>query len=243
MFRALMRLRATGALARSSRDARRFVSSKTPSHALPAASVGLDAVIARKNVVATEFSELRRETEDLAIGLEKLTAGDLLLQKTLDQRGHWLWVDVNSSALEAVQRMTRANVGALLVMRERVLDVDDDGVVTREEASSGKWDDAVAGVVTERDYLHKIVAKHGDASTTKVGDVMTAKDEINVASVDTPVLEAMRAMIEGRHRHLPVMNKDRTMAGMLCMGDVTRMVLDEHRKEVVRLRDYMTGGY
>ena len=27
---------------------------------------------------------------------------------------------------------------------------------------------------------------------------MTAKDEINVASVDTPVLEAMRAMIEGR---------------------------------------------
>jgi|TARA_B100001142_G_scaffold299128_1_gene322838 hypothetical protein len=39
------------------------------------------------------------------------------------------------------------------------------------------------------------------------------------------------------------MNKDRTMAGMLCMGDVTRMVLDEHRKEVVRLRDYMTGGY
>jgi hypothetical protein len=152
------------------------VSSKTPSHALPAASVGLDAVIARKNVVATEFSELRRETEDLAIGLEvrsralavqflsfrnraslsnapqltdqltvhvqrtrdrsqKLTAGDLLLQKTLDQRGHWLWVDVNSSALEAVQRMTRANVGALLVMRERVLDVDADGVVTREEAS------------------------------------------------------------------------------------------------------------
>eukprot|EP00982_Pelagococcus_subviridis_P015693 31419-Pelagococcus_subviridis.AAC.11 len=66
---------------------------------------------------------------------QKLTAGDLLLQKTLDQRGHWLWVDVNSSALEAVQRMTRANVGALLVMRERVLDVDDDGVVTREEAS------------------------------------------------------------------------------------------------------------
>ena len=66
---------------------------------------------------------------------QKLTAGDLLLQKTLDQRGHWLWVDVNSSALEAVQRITRANVGALLVMRERVLDVDDDGVVTREEAS------------------------------------------------------------------------------------------------------------
>lgn len=66
---------------------------------------------------------------------QKLTAGDLLLQKTLDQRGHWLWVDVNSSALEAVQRMTRANVGALLVMRERVLDVDADGVVTREEAS------------------------------------------------------------------------------------------------------------
>ena len=59
---------------------------------------------------------------------------------------------------------------------------------------------------------------------TTVSEIMSAKDDVSVASVNTPVLEAMKWMTEGRRRHLPVMREDRTMAGMLCIGDVTRMV-------------------
>ena len=56
--------------------------------------------------------------------MEKYTVGDLLLTKSLEDRGTWLWCDENVPALEAVRTMTKANVGALLVMRSSVLDVE-----------------------------------------------------------------------------------------------------------------------
>ena len=174
--------------------------------------------------------------------MEKYTVGDLLLTKSLEDRGTWLWCDENVPALEAVRTMTKANVGALLVMRSSVLDVDNDGVVSAEELVRGRWEDAVAGVLTERDYLRKVVAQNKDASTTAVGTIMTDKKLYDVAQTDTPVLEALRRMTEGRHRHMPVVNANRTMAGMLCIGDVTRMVVDAHRQEVLRLRDYLAGA-
>ena len=154
-----------------------------------------------------------------------------LARKKASQRGAWLWVDVNAPALSAVEKMCRSNVGALLVMRKNVLDVDKDGVVSDHELTSGSWDDAVAGVICERDYLNKVVMHHdakklknhtGPADVT-VGDIMTGKKNVLVACIDTPVLEAMRIMTEGRCRHMPVVNIDRTMAGMLSLGDMTRM--------------------
>lgn len=205
-------------------------------------ALGIAAVINRKARVANEFADLRTNTEDLALGLEKYTVGDLLLTKTLEDRGTWLWCDENIPALEAVKTMTKANVGALLVMRSSVLDVDNDGVVSAEELTRGRWEDAVAGVLTERDYLRKVVAQNKDANATAVGSIMTDKKLYDVAQTDTPVLEALRRMTEGRHRHMPVVNANRTMAGMLCIGDVTRMVVDAHRKEVLRLRDYLAGA-
>ena len=72
-------------------------------------------------------------------------------------------------------QMNSQDVGALLVMDRAVLDADGDEIVTEAEFRASPQTGAMRGIVTERDYLHKIVAKHGDASTTKVGDVMTAK--------------------------------------------------------------------
>ena len=182
---------------------RTFASSSTPlGPVVPSESaLGIAAVINRKARVANEFADLRTNTEDLALGLEKYTVGDLLLTKSLEDRGTWLWCDENVPALEAVRTMTKANVGALLVMRSSVLDVDNDGVVSAEELVRGRWEDAVAGVLTERDYLRKVVAQNKDASTTAVGTIMTDKKLYDVAQTDTPVLEALRRMTEGRHRH------------------------------------------
>mmetsp|Transcript_14799 Transcript_14799/g.24234 ORF Transcript_14799/g.24234 Transcript_14799/m.24234 type:complete len:239 (-) Transcript_14799:358-1074(-) len=205
--------------------------------------LGLAAVIARKRLVRDEFRDMIQNTEALEMGMHRITVGDVLAKKEEGQRGAWLWIDVHASALSAVKEMTRSNVGALLVMKKDVLDTNNDGVVDGQELASGKWDDAVAGVVSERDYLKKIVIKHLDDSRVSVGDIMTGKKHITVASTDTPVLEAMRIMTEGRFRHMPVVNHDRTMAGMLYIGDVTRMVLAEHHKEVHRLRDFVSGGY
>eukprot|EP00227_Mantoniella_beaufortii_P008489 CAMPEP_0197592460 /NCGR_PEP_ID=MMETSP1326-20131121/15096_1 /TAXON_ID=1155430 /ORGANISM="Genus nov. species nov., Strain RCC2288" /LENGTH=245 /DNA_ID=CAMNT_0043158159 /DNA_START=300 /DNA_END=1037 /DNA_ORIENTATION=- len=204
---------------------------------------GLSAVIASKQLAREQARDLRADTEALALGIERVTVGDLLLTKKYEQRGAWLWVDTDASAFTAVKEMTNANVGALLVMKQSVLDVNKDGVVSDQELKQGRWDDAVAGIVSERDYLKKIVTKRKDAAATTVGQIMTKKSDITIASVDMPVLEAMQLMSEGRIRHMPVINHDRTMAGMLCLGDITRMVLDEHRKEVHRLRGYVAGGY
>jgi len=205
--------------------------------------MGMANVIARKQAVSAAFAELREETEALKLGVERATLGELLALKPMEERGHWLWVDSSATVLNAVESMVRANVGALLVMHRRVLDANQDGIVSDEELATANACKAIAGIVTERDYLKKMILQGRDASATTVGSIMTAKNSLRMAAVDTPVLEAMRMMTEGRFRHLPVVHPDKTMAGLVSIGDVTKLLLQEHREEVHRLRNFVSGAY
>ena len=85
----------------------------------------------------------------------------------------------------------------------------------------------MAGVLTER-YLRKVVAQNKDANATAVGSIMTDKKLYDVAQT-TRRCSRRLTHDRGRHRHMPVVNANRTMAGMLCIGDVTRMVVDALR--------------
>ncbi|EFJ24613.1 hypothetical protein SELMODRAFT_101308 [Selaginella moellendorffii] len=156
-------------------------------------------------------------------GFESTTIEDILKAKGKSADGSWLFCSTDDTVYEAVRSMTTHNVGALLVVKK---------------GEKG----AIAGIITERDYLRKIIVQGRSSKTTKVGDIMTEENKLITVTPSTRVLQAMELMTEKRIRHIPVV-KDKKMLGMVSIGDVVRAVVDEHREELKRLNSFIQGGY
>ncbi|OVA13481.1 CBS domain [Macleaya cordata] len=156
-------------------------------------------------------------------GFESTTILDILKAKGKSADGSWLWCTTDETVYDAVKSMTQHNVGALVVVKPG------------EQKS-------IAGIITERDYLRKIIVQGRSSKSTKVGDIMTEENKLITVTPDTKVLRAMQLMTDNRIRHIPVIN-DKEMMGMVSIGDVVRAVVSEHREELDRLNAYIQGGY
>lgn len=156
-------------------------------------------------------------------GFESTTIDDILKAKGKSADGSWLWCTTEDTVYDAVQSMTQHNVGALVVVKPA-------------EQNS------IAGIITERDYLRKIIVQGRSSKSTKVGDIMTEENKLITVTPDTKVLRAMQLMTDNRIRHIPVID-DKGMKGMVSIGDVVRAVVSEHREELDRLNAYIQGGY
>ncbi|XP_031100800.1 CBS domain-containing protein CBSX3, mitochondrial-like [Ipomoea triloba] len=156
-------------------------------------------------------------------GFESTTISDVLKSKGEGADGSWLWCTTDDSVYDAVKSMTHHNVGALVVVKPG------------EQKS-------IAGIITERDYLRKIIVQGRSSKSTKVGDIMTEENKLITVAPQTKVLKAMQLMTDNRIRHIPVID-DSGMVGMVSIGDVVRAVVTEHRVELDRLNAYIQGGY
>ncbi|XP_027331929.1 CBS domain-containing protein CBSX3, mitochondrial isoform X2 [Abrus precatorius] len=167
-------------------------------------------------------------------GFESTTIADILKDKGKGADGSWLWCTTDDTVYNAVKSMTQNNVGALVVVKPG------------EEK-------AIAGIITERDYLRKIIVQGRSSKSTKVGDIMTEENKLITVTPDTRVLQAMQLMTahglllswifsDNRIRHIPVIDV-KGMIGMVSIGDVVRAVVREHRQELERLNAYIQGGY
>ncbi|XP_052182048.1 CBS domain-containing protein CBSX3, mitochondrial [Diospyros lotus] len=156
-------------------------------------------------------------------GFESTTIADVLKAKGKNADGSWLWCTTDDTVYDAVKSMTQHNVGALVVVKPG------------EQRS-------IAGIITERDYLRKIIVQGRSSKSTKVGDIMTEENKLVTVKPDTKVLKAMQLMTDNRIRHIPVID-DAGMIGMVSIGDVVRAVVSEHREELDRLNAYIHGGY
>lgn len=141
------------------------------------------------------------------------------VRQILQTKGSDVWsVESETTAYDAIKLMADKNVGALLV-------IDDDQVV---------------GIMSERDYARK-VALHGRVSrTTAVAEIMTEK----VISVrpDHTVDACMVLMTDKHIRHLPVIDDDEILHGIISIGDVVKMVISEQQMMIDHLQDYITSG-
>ncbi|KAJ0075439.1 hypothetical protein Patl1_35060 [Pistacia atlantica] len=126
-------------------------------------------------------------------GFESTTISDILKDKGKSADGSWLWCTTDDTVYDAVKSMTQHNVGALVVVKPG------------EQKS-------VAGIITERDYLRKIIVQGRSSKSTKVGDIMTEENKLITVTPDTKVLRAMQLMTDNRIRHIPVID-DRGMIG------------------------------
>jgi CBS domain-containing protein len=118
------------------------------------------------------------------------------------------------SVREAARYMTERRVGAVAVL-------------------SG---DRLAGIVSERDIMGRVVAKGLDPDKVRVGDVMT-KDLV-VAHAGDSHDDGLRKMKQAGCRHLPVVEGDRLM-GMVSQRDLLQIDLTEKDEEIRWLNAYI----
>ncbi|GAB2291876.1 CBS domain-containing protein cbsx3, mitochondrial [Dionaea muscipula] len=154
---------------------------------------------------------------------ESTTIADILKAKGKSADGSWLWCTTDDTVYDAVKSMTQHNVGALMVVKP------------------GEQK-ALAGIISERDYLRKIIVQGRSSKSTKVGDIMTEENKLITVTPGTKVLQAMQLMTDNRIRHIPVID-GKEMIGMVSIGDVVRAVVIEHRDELDRLNAYIHGSY
>lgn len=98
---------------------------------------------------------------------------------------------------------------------------------------------ALVGIITERDIIYALAAHGGEALQMKVSALMTT--DVHTAVMATTYDDAIRAMTDGRFRHMPVLDGKR-LVGIVSIGDVVKARLMEQEAEVDGLRAYVAGS-
>lgn len=103
----------------------------------------------------------------------------------------------------------------------------------------------IDGIVSERDIV-RAMAADPDAGTTggvrpkPVSSLMSAA--VVTVGLETSIDEAMATMTESRFRHLPVVDDDGILAGIVSIGDVVKAKLTSLEEEKSALLDYVHRG-
>jgi len=79
------------------------------------------------------------------------------------------------------------------------------------------------GIVTERDFVVRVLATGLDHSKTKVGEVMSYP--VIAVSPDSPIEEAVALMLSHGFRRLPVVDLDGRLLGMVTLSEAAKALL------------------
>ena len=136
----------------------------------------------------------------------------------LDAKGRdVLMIDASATVLDAVKTMVEGNVGALIVTEGGQL----------------------AGIVTERDYLRRVTLEGRDERTTPVREIMSAP--FVYVAPEVTIDECMAIMTERRFRHLPVLEDERELVGIVSIGDVVKFQSQEQGVQIKFLTEFISG--
>ena len=139
---------------------------------------------------------------------------NILMQKGTDVTT----IGPEASVKRAADWLRAKNVGALVVAR----------------------DDAVLGIISERDIV-RAFSQHGEpVASMPVKDIMTHGLITVVAGDD--LNRVMRLMTRHRVRHLPVLRNSK-LAGIISIGDVVKRRLDDLELETNVLRDVYIANH
>ena len=101
--------------------------------------------------------------------------------------------------------------------------------------------EAIAGIFTERDYARKIALMGRTSSVTQVRDVMTSA--VRFVRPDQTSEQCMQIMSTGRMRHLPVVDANDKLVGMISIGDLVKDIIPEQKFIIEQLEHYITGTH
>lgn len=144
-----------------------------------------------------------------------LTVRDLLKSK-----GDGIWaVSPETTTIDALRFLADKKVGALLVIEDGIL----------------------SGIISERDFVHRVAQERALDMDTPIREYMTSK--VITVTPDDTIEECMKVMTDRRIRHLPVLNKG-DLVGIISIGDLVKGIISEQKILISDLEHYITGtGY
>jgi CBS domain-containing protein len=122
-----------------------------------------------------------------------------------------------ATVLEAIVKMNREKIGALLVMDDMRL----------------------VGMFTERDVLRRVAGELLFPADVHVEDVMTR--DVICCTPETEMDEAAAIMKQRRVRHLPVVSRDGQLYGLISIGDINAYHLEQAEAQISFLNEYIYG--
>ncbi len=143
----------------------------------------------------------------------------MLADQILDSKGREVaTVAPDATVSDALAMLAQHNVGAL---------------VASADGSS------VDGILSERDIVRRLAADGSAALDLAVRDLM--KTEVATCDGRANTEQIMNVMTNGRFRHMPVV-EDGALRGIVSIGDVVKVRIDELATEKDQLVDYIREG-
>lgn len=98
---------------------------------------------------------------------------------------------------------------------------------------------ALAGILSERDVV-RAVGTDGPLALGHNITVYMTKSVATCRQTDT-IEELMEMMTRGRFRHVPVLDDDKMLCGLISIGDVVKTRIAETLNEANSLREYISA--
>lgn len=126
-------------------------------------------------------------------------------------------VKPQDSVLVALEVMAKFDIGAVLVMEG----------------------DRLAGIFSERDYARKVVLQGKMSRDTSVSEIMTEK--VFFAKPTQTVAEAMALMSDKHIRHLPILEDEKKVIGVISIGDLVKETISHQAFVIQQLEHYIAS--
>jgi predicted transcriptional regulator len=140
----------------------------------------------------------------------------LLEQKEINT----LWtITPSASVFEALELMAEKNIGALPVVENNKL----------------------VGIFSERDYARKVILKGKSSKKTKIDELMTR--QVYCIPPNKMIEDCMMVMSAKHIRHLPVVDEQNQLMGILTMRDIVKALIKEKEAAIEELETYIQGGF
>lgn len=100
-------------------------------------------------------------------------------------------------------------------------------------------DDAVVGIVSERDVVRQVHRQRSALLGTSVGEIMSTT--VTTCEPQDDLVDVLRLMTERRFRHIPVL-VDGRLGGIVSIGDIVKHRIGELEDERAALHSYLAAG-
>lgn len=140
----------------------------------------------------------------------------ITIEKILEKKGSDIWcVQPDSTVLDAIKIMDEKNIGALAVMS----------------------DEDIVGIFSERDYTRRVYALGRDPRDISIKEVMTTN--VLYAKPEQQCEQVLFVMSKHDIRHMPVIDEQRKVKGMVSIGDMAREIIEVQKVQIVNLEHYV----
>jgi len=131
-------------------------------------------------------------------------------------------VHIDAIVSDALQSMDEKNIGALMVIDSQ---------------------ENIQGIVSERDIMRNCYRNQANVKGLAIRDVMTPRAKLLVARAEDDINDLMGAMTQNHIRHIPVVNEQDKVVGMVSIGDIIKAMLKDKDYQIRHLKDYIESKY